>query len=645
MALRSEQGAVFRDDFGVSWRVRLVSSREPAGAAGAGGDRSLARLRSLLYFVFGPGAGHAGAPSSRQLDGPFVVLLAAYDALTGRRLSQELVGSSASASSLAAWRGEIEDTLLAAARQGALRVDEERAVATPFFIDDDPLTVRSPPPVVETLSFVTLRVVDEVGDPIDGIDVAFGVGADRKVIATDGSGLARLENVATGFVSASIAKVGQLREKLAPRWKAPREPKKVDDPKSIVRELGEGVNAPLSLTTETVTSLVITPFFKCHEVPGAHFAFGRSFVLSLAIENLATIAEDLSSDEERKGMVFGHTDLAGTAALNKELSERRAKAVLALFTHDADAWEELFSGTADGPHWKEKWDLEEAQHMLNALHVSDDQGKPINEKGVRDAPTKQAIRRFRSADYPEKPAEQAPLPPSDFLGKDGRKELFLAYAKLISRKPIDRSRFQLIGDSSFMGCGAFNPLSLSARDAESRRTQVFVFHGAAGPADLPCRLRKLGPCNASSRPLPTELDAEGPPFRCKVYQALSKKCPCQGGIDLSHDLVVRVPFPLEVVNGFGHRLVLESDDGTISQTKVLESDARALDTGESEVFFSSLPPAHQYRMRAEGVPEPYEVFPFTAFEDLSTITAAVTPDDEASLTAAALAVEPAQETP
>jgi len=52
-------------------------------------------------------------------------------------------------------------------------------------------------------------------------------------------------------------------------------------------------------------------------------------------------------DDGRQGMIFGHTDVSGEAPLNKELSERRAKAVYALLTHDADAWEELFMGGGD----------------------------------------------------------------------------------------------------------------------------------------------------------------------------------------------------------------------------------------------------------------------------------------------------------
>ena len=188
--------------------------------------------------------------------------------------------------------------------------------------------------------------------------------------------------------------------------------------------------------------VVLAASVTSHEIPGVNFDFGRSFVRSTAIDQLAEIAEALRNTVDAQSMIFGHTDLSGSEALNKELSERRAKAVHALLTHDSDAWEQLFSGTADGPNWQEKWDMEETQNMLNALGCTDDEGAPLAETGKRDEPTKQAIHRFQRGEFPDRPLEQEPVPENDFLGLGGRRLLFLAYAKRISRAPIppDRTR-------------------------------------------------------------------------------------------------------------------------------------------------------------------------------------------------------------
>jgi hypothetical protein len=273
--------------------------------------------------------------------------------------------------------------------------------------------------------------------------------------------------------------------------------------------------------------------------------------------------------------------LSGSEALNKELSERRAKALYALFTHDADAWEELFSGTADGPNWKEKWDLEEAQHMLNAIGCTDDSGTTLKEDGIRGPRTLQAIHKFQAGNYPDCPPEQAPLARSDYLGKEGRKELFLAYAKRISRKPVDKERISNIGDAKFMGCGEFNPLSEHVRDQESRRAVVFVFDPAAEPQGLPCQLRALGPCQGNCAPqrgTAAKKDAEDddpnkPPYRCKVYQEIAKCCPSKSGQELSQIQVrlhddnsspITTSVPYRVGAGLDANQIRTSTDGWVT---------------------------------------------------------------------------------
>jgi outer membrane protein OmpA-like peptidoglycan-associated protein len=587
-----------------SWRVRdlggdVIVELVPAAARSDDVARSRRELEALLW---------------RASDEPAIraVLADVLGALSLRAI----------ASPGHVLRAQATDDLRMAARSGRLvlrRVARKAVVVDEPAASDGPVEPKSAPD--GTTTWFSLKVLDEVGDAVDGVDVTYSIAGQSRVVTTNGAGVARLDGVDTGSAaSAGLSNIASVRDKLKPRWAKPRDPNIPTGDNVTVHDLHDALDA-VSLTAETPATLVLTPFFQCNEIPGTHFEFGRSFVRSSALEPLARIAEALRGEDGRKGMIFGHTDLSGPEALNKELSERRAKALHALLTHDADAWEELFSGTADGPNWHEKWDLEEAQHMLNALGVTDDDGHPVNENGVRDEPTKQAIHRFQAGDYPEKPAEQKPLAKSDFLGVPGRRELFLAYAKRITREPVDKDRLSPVDGAPFMGCGEFNPLSLTVKDEESRRAVIFVFDPASEPQNLPCKLRSMGPCKANCGPLPKEPDPNGkPPYRCTIYKDIATKCPCQGGTDLGHDLVVRIPFPLEVVNGFHHVLIVESDDGTIQRQQTLKDDARALDPNESEIYFTDLPHVHQYRMRAEGVDDPYEVFPFTPFEQLSALS-------------------------
>jgi len=515
----------------------------------------------------------------------------------------------------------IQDSLRFAAFSGRLKVERAERRVVPSPADSTPDAVGPAPSSKGGTTWFSLKVLDEVGDPVDGIDIAYSLGTQRRVVTTNGAGVARLDGVDAGSsASAGIASLAAVKQKLKPRWKTPRDPNIASGPNVVVEDVHDAAGS-ISVPAETPTTLVLTPYFKCNEIPGAHFAFGRSFVRSSAIAPLAAIAEAITGDDDRKGMIWGHTDLSGPEALNKELSERRAKALHALLTQDADAWEELYSGSADGPNWQEKWDLEEAQHMLNALGVTDDAGSAINEKGIRDASTNQAIHRFQAKDYPDCPAEQADLPKSDFLGKPGRKELFLAYAKRISRQPVPADRLGKIGSAKFMGCGEFNPVSLTVKDEASRRAVVFVYDPAAEPQGLPCELRSMSPCKANCGPLAKELDPDGkPPYRCKIYQQVAKRCPCTPGPDLSHDLLVRLLLTVKEADGMPHVFILESDDGTISQSQKLSAATRATGGAYAELEYKTLPEIHQYRLRCEGVAEPYEVFPYTPYDDLSKLS-------------------------
>ncbi|MFO0761949.1 MAG: hypothetical protein U0359_36250 [Byssovorax sp.] len=497
----------------------------------------------------------------------------------------------------------------------------ERALLVPPMLD--PKSEPPPPPGPEPTTDKTwfeVKLVDEVGDPIGDVELAVDIlGGSKRTEKTNGGGKVRIDNVDASFAQVAIKDVSALRDKLRPRWSKPRKAKIPTGQDVFTRELGSSVEA-VSIENEVPATIVITPYFRCNEVAGAHFDFGRSFVRRDAVGPLSAIAEDLQGEPIRKAMIFTHTDRSGPEALNKELSERRAKAIYALFTHDADAWEDLFTNKPSGGNWSESWGTKEVQHMLNALLCADDAGNPLTENGQRDALTIQAIKRFQRGDYPDVPAEQAPLATDGDPGPKTRKELFLAYAKRISREPVPADRIAKVNGNKFMGCGEFNPLSISVKDEQSRRGVVFIFDNAAEPQSLPCKLGSMGPCKANVGPEAKEPDPDGkPPYRCKVYREVAVLCPCNGGAALAHDLVIQLPFPLKDANQMPHVFIVESEDGTITQTHSLASDARANDLGFSEVYFTDLPPHHAYRMRCEGVDEPYTVFDLTPYEKLSRL--------------------------
>lgn len=496
--------------------------------------------------------------------------------------------------------------------------------------DTLPSRHASLPPKDERTWF-EIRVVDEVGDAIPAVDLAVSFEGMKRRLTTGGAGVLRIDPVDASFAEVCPADLDALRTKLAPRWSQPRPRRLPEGPAVFVRELADDIE-PVTIENEVPAVLVIAPYYRCHEVEGTHFDFGRSFVRSSALEPLARIVDDVRAAASRKAMVFGHTDRAGGELLNKELSERRAKAVVALLTHDADAWEELFTGSPAGRAWAEVWGTKEVQHCLNALRCGDEDGAALVEDGDAGPATTTAIRRFQRGDYADVPAEQAPLVADGIVGPKTRRELFLAYAKRISRTPLDDSKLATVGGERFVGCGEYNPLATSAKDAQSRRAIVFVFDAAAEPRGLPCKGGDIGPCQGICSPAPSEDEAEASPYRCPIYREVAQRCPCNGGADLCHDLIIQLPLTLQEADESPLVFIVESEDGTIRRARALSTDARAHERGFVEISYPDLPPHHAYRMRCEGGEAAHLVFDYTPYDALARLATGTHGDPKPFLT-------------
>ncbi len=508
------------DRYGRSWILRVTSMERPTEPP------PLSALEGLIHEAFAPwGLLDVAIAGS---------LLEVCDALGDTMLARQLRDRDDGDDPLEPMR--LVGSLLMRALERGWLVCEPLAPPPLGPIGDAPDTEREPPALVpETTTWFELLVVDEVGEPIDGIDIAFGVGGTRRVVATDGRGVARLEDANVSFVSARVATLEQVRDKLAPRWIKPRLADLPTGPDVHVAELDLATES-LSLESEKPATLAIMPLFRCNELSGVHSAFARSFLLESALDTLSVMAAAITEDENRRAMIFGHTDTSGSEELNKALSERRARVVLTVLTHDTNAWEQLWTGSDDSPHFKEQWGLKEAQHLLNALGVTDDDGNALVEDGVDGPATGSAMRRFQRGDYDGAREGRSALPVTGKADRATRKEFLLSFADEVTRDPIPKDRFSPIGDASFMGCGEYNPLSDHARDAASRRTVLFVFDRAAEPQNLPCKLRKLGPCKGAGGvddPLPDPLP-DNKPYRCSIYREIAKTCPCVKGEELMH---------------------------------------------------------------------------------------------------------------
>jgi hypothetical protein len=552
---------------------------------------------------------------------------------------------------------EIGDTLRQHARHGHLRLSARpRPRVMPVPAGDglmNPFADEPEPPTPATTWF-SIVVVDDVGDPIDGVELEFNVLGEVQNVTTDGSGRARLDGMEGGTALVAVRSTRRVREILTPRWATPRTPVVPESTEAApvhVERLDDHFD-PIRLDKEIEATLVILPRFRCREIVATTFDFGRSFFRREGIPALAMIAEELQQDDGQVAWIFGHTDKAGPDLLNKRLSERRAKAIFAVLTHDFAKWDEMWRGTVNESPWSERWGTREVQHMLNTLHCPSDNGQPLGEDGDLGSKTRQAIKRFQRKEYPDVPDEQADLPANGNVDAATREQLFLAYAKQVARDPVDTARIAPIGASPFMGCGEFNPLSLNAHDRESRRAVIFVFDPAAQPQNPPCQIGTVSPCNSNLADPPPDPEGTGPFYRCAFYQSIANCCPAAGGADLAHDVIVRFFMNLQTANGLPHKFVLEAedmpdDDDTtppFRQERTLESDARSFvpdgpppegdNAGNAppppnteptmvELHFTHVPDAARYRLRAENVSDPHTIFDKRPFHMISELSAAL----------------------
>lgn len=543
------------------------------------------------------------------------------------RLHQELVGGHSLRYSLGndSWsRNHVFSELQRAVLTGRVVVEQVRGIRTRPVPAVPPPEISPPlagPPSDDTeTSWVQVTVVDEVDAPIGNLGIRFSYAGAATVVRTTDAGVARLDQIPIGQATATVASMAELQEILQTRWSAPRLAAPPSGPKVYRREFDSQAVIDVSLQTEDPAILVIMPYYACAEVPGVHFEFGRSYVLSSGIQALSSLSKNLQGTDSRKAILFGHSDRSGSELLNKKLSERRAKSVHALLTHDAQAWNENWTATKDTDPWYEWWGNREAQNMLNALGCGDDDDQPLVEDGKDTARTRQAVKRFQRGDYPTKPAEQAALAETGSVNEATRKELFLAYAKLISRHPVDPARFSAVNGAPYVGCGEYNTRSVATKDAESRRTVAIIYEPVAEPQGLPCKKGNTGPCTGICTPELAEAPADGsPPYRCPVYISLSQNCPCNGGTQLTHDFIVRIRGTLQDTNTMTETYILESEDMSVVQSLTFAADGRQGDDDYVELWYTDLPESLAYRLLCDEGGNRYTVFGYTPYSKLPGI--------------------------
>ncbi len=185
-------------------------------------------------------------------------LEAVYRELTGRPVPHAYSPFEQSGE---AWRRDVFRTLALAASSGQLRI--EPVVRPRVNVRQEQLVAPEMQPSErevpqEVLSSFEVRLVDEVGDPISGVDLAFSSGVTKDTQKTDGDGVARFKAVDASFGSVRVVDQKALAKTLDERWAKPRTGTLADAP--FMRRMVFSTDLPsFSLESDAKHTIVLQP--------------------------------------------------------------------------------------------------------------------------------------------------------------------------------------------------------------------------------------------------------------------------------------------------------------------------------------------------------------------------------------------------
>lgn len=199
-----------------------------------------------------------------------------------------------------------------------------------------------PPPVrrdEDETTWFEVRVLDELGQPLEGLALRLFVdGIDHRV-STNASGTARIDGATLSNATVTIDDLGALRSVVQPRWEQARGGEWITvEPEHTYL----GARSPLPIVrirSKTLHTLVVQPRVILARIKGMLFDTSKSFLLPNAIPHLPRLTALYQNGRDSKLLLVGHTDTTGDADVNDPLSLARAEAVAAFLRDDPEPWQ------------------------------------------------------------------------------------------------------------------------------------------------------------------------------------------------------------------------------------------------------------------------------------------------------------------
>jgi len=131
--------------------------------------------------------------------------------------------------------------------------------APPALSEPEAMRVPASTPKKERATWFEVEVVDEVGDPVAGAALVFDVDGELRQLATNGSGVARLDGARERSASVRISDLKALRSKFGAKWTAGRDREWIA-PLPLAVEVCEGVTLhPIQLDAEQRARVMLHP--------------------------------------------------------------------------------------------------------------------------------------------------------------------------------------------------------------------------------------------------------------------------------------------------------------------------------------------------------------------------------------------------
>lgn len=354
--------------------------------------------------------------------------------------------------------GDVERDLEGLLRDGLLQLEDptprRRTLQRPGGADAPPKPKTPAPEPTDEPSWMEVRVVDEIGQPVDGLPMRFEAD-DTTEPTTDGAGTVRVDPVRAAVGHATIVDP-ELRERMRARWdeirEAPWLEEEVDHTYCPVRV---ETDFRATLLQETPHTLVLQPWCIRLRLVGLYFDTNKAFLLPTARPAMRELPKIYAVHPESDWLVIGHTDTSGEPYINDPLSLERAESVVAFLTDDVEAWYAWYG--FDKPEEK-RWGWREDRAMIGAL--PDFGERPPAETEVV------WFQRTRGLEV------------DGWAGPNTRRALIAEYMAL------DGTTLPSSATLTRHGCGESFPTG-AADDQEDRRVEFFLFDRELGVQPLP----------------------------------------------------------------------------------------------------------------------------------------------------------------